>query len=66
VAIPSPFGSYRLTVMPGEGGYHVERRLTLTAIGVPAQGYDELRGFFAEVERADQTTLSFRRTEPGP
>lgn len=60
VAIPSSFGDYRLTITLGENAYRVERRLTVTAIGIPPQEYDDLREFLAAVGRADRTRLVFR------
>ena len=63
--VQSPFGDYRLSIQPTDKGYRVERRVTLTAVGVPAESYENLRAFFTDVARADQTRLEFHRKADG-
>lgn len=64
IPVSSPYGEYRLTISPGQDGYHVERTLVLAAIGIPAGEYDVLRSFLSDVARADRTRLKFKRAEP--
>jgi hypothetical protein len=65
VPVKSSFGDYRLSIQATAKGYHVERRVTLNAVGVPADHYEDLRAFLTEVARADRTGIEFHRKADG-
>ena len=57
------FGRYELTIVKTDDEFHVSRKLALLPLRVPAEEYEDLRKFLAEVSRADKTTLTFHHAE---
>jgi len=63
VSLRNLFGQYDLVVSREDGGYHVERRLVLTAMVITVEQYPEFLDFLKEVRRLDDTALVFRRDD---
>ena len=63
-AVESPYGRYALFISTTPEGYHVQRMFALVALVIPPQEYPALKKFLADVAKADDTVLPFKRKGP--
>jgi hypothetical protein len=61
VRLDSPYGRYQLSVTKTPSGFHVERGFALTVFIAKTPEYDAVRKYFADVSKADKTTVMFER-----
>lgn len=63
ISIETDFGSYRATVaeVPGESELSYTRVFKILDVEIPANRYDELREFYAQVVDAEQTPIVLSR-----
>ena len=66
VKLDTPYGRYVLDVKPTQKGFRVERLFSLVSLGAPAAEYAALSDYLTNVRRADQTILTFRKSEAEP
>ncbi len=62
VKLETPFGKYQFVAVKNEKGFHVDRAFALMPLLVKPADYEGLRSFLKQVQTADRTSLSFRRT----
>lgn len=63
--IESPFGTYDMKVSATDSGFHVERKLVMSAIRVLPDEYAGFREFLAAVKKGDMQVVEFARSAEG-
>ncbi|MEL6987346.1 MAG: DUF3857 and transglutaminase domain-containing protein [Bacteroidota bacterium] len=57
VSINSEFGSYDLEVFEQDGNLSIKRKLEVKPIQVPAEKYNDLRAFYKQIQKADNSKI---------
>jgi hypothetical protein len=63
IRLESPYGRFLLVVTKTPEGFHVDRAFALTVFVAKPTEYEVLRKYFADVRKADETTVTFKRDE---